>query len=134
LTVINRSPVVYDSGALLALERHDHRMRSLHLRFLEAERDVVVPSPVLTQVWRGGARQARLGKALKWCLIEPTSEVTARNAGVLLGHSKTSDAVDAIVVVTAIDYRATIVTTDPGDLGLLWGASGTKRKPALITL
>jgi predicted nucleic acid-binding protein len=118
----------------MAAERHDRKFRSVHARFLQDKRELIVPSPVLTQIWRGGNRQARLGRMLKSCVIEPTAEVTARNAGVLLGLSRTSDAIDAIVVVTAIAYGGTIVTSDPDDLGLLWGASGSKRKLQLITV
>jgi hypothetical protein len=103
------------------------------LRFLRAERMLVVPSPVLTQSWRGGARQASLARVLRACLIEPTSEVIARNAGVLLGRSRTSDAVDA-VVATAINHGALIVTSDPDDLNLLWESAGTATKPAVIQL
>jgi hypothetical protein len=134
LTVALPRVVVYDAGALMAAERDDRRFLITHRRLLQAGREPVVPSPVLTQVWRGGNRQATLSRVLKWSVIEPTSEDTARNAGVILGLSRTSDAVDAIVVATAIAYDATIVTTDPDDLSLLWGASGTKQKLALITL
>lgn len=118
----------------MAAERNDRRFLSLHLRFLQAKRELIVPSPVLAQVWRGGGRQASLAKVFKSCFIEPTSEAAARNAGVILGLSQTSDAVDAIVVATAIAYNAAVVTTDPDDIGLLWGASGTKRKLAMIAL
>jgi predicted nucleic acid-binding protein len=134
LTADDRSPVVYDTGALLAAERNDRRFLVVHWRFLEKKRELILPSPVLAQAWRGGSRQATLGRVLKSCAVEPTSEATARNAGVILGLSRTSDAIDAIVVATAIAYNATIVTTDPDDIGLLWGASGTKRKLALISL
>jgi predicted nucleic acid-binding protein len=134
LTTQDRFPVVYDAGALLAAERDDRRFMAVHMRFLRAERMLVVPSPVLTQSWRGGARQASLARVLRACLIEPTSEVIARNAGVLLGRSRTSDAVDAIVVATAINHGALIVTRDPDDLNLLWESAGTATKPAVIQL
>jgi predicted nucleic acid-binding protein len=125
---------VYHAGALLAAEQQDRRFLVVHWRFLQAKRELIIPSPVLARVWRGGGRQAALAKVLKPCFIEPTSEATAHNAGVLLGLSRTSDAVDAIVVATAIAYDATIVTTDPDDIKLLWGASGTKGKLALIAV
>ena len=43
-------------------------------------------------------------------------ETLAKQAGVLLGLSRTTDAVDAIVVATAVALRAAIVTSDVGDI------------------
>ena len=124
--------VVYDAGALLAAERNDRGFLSVHLTFVRQERMIVVPSPVLTEAWRGGGRQATLGRLLKACVIEPTSEVTARNAGVILGRGRSSDAVDAIVVATALTYDALIETSDPEDMALLWGAAGVSSKPPVV--
>lgn len=73
-----------------------------------------------------------LVKALRGCFVEATSEVVARNAGVILGRARCSDAVDAIVVATALAHDALIVTSDPDDIGLLWGASGIASKPPSI--
>jgi predicted nucleic acid-binding protein len=109
-------PVVYDAGALLAAERGDERMRALHHRFLLHGSSPCVPAPVLAQAWRGGGRQAGLARVLKGCAILPTDEETARRAGVLLGRSGTSDAVDAIVVATTLSLQAVVVTSDPKDL------------------
>jgi len=134
---LNRLPkraVVYDTGALLAADRGDDRFQVLHLCCLRQDVTPVVPAPVLAQVWRGGTRQARLSKALQGCTVEPTSEVTARNAGVLLGRGRSSDAVDAIVVATALAHDALIVTSDPQDIALLWGASGTRSKLAVLAV
>lgn len=109
-------PVVYDAGALLAAERGDDRMRALHRRFLLHGISPNVPAPVLTQVWRNGSRQANLNRVLKGCAVLPTDEVVAKEAGVLLMLSCTADAVDAIVVATAVKLAATVVTSDPKDL------------------
>lgn len=109
-------PVVYDAGALLAAERGDDRMRALHRRFLLHGISPDVPSPVLTQAWRNGSRQANLARVLRGCAVLPTDEAVAKHAGVLLGLSGTADAVDAIVVATAVKLAATVVTSDPKDL------------------
>ncbi|MFL6124625.1 type II toxin-antitoxin system VapC family toxin [Actinophytocola sp.] len=109
-------PVVYDAGALLAAERGDDRMRALHRRFLLHGISPDVPSPVLTQAWRDGSRQVGLTRLLKGCAVLPTDEEVAKHAGVLLRMSRTCDAVDAIVVATAMKYAATVVTSDPKDL------------------
>jgi len=124
--------VVYDAGALLAADRNDREFLAAHLLFVRQDRAIVVPSPVLAQVWRGGGRQASLSRLLRACVVEPTREAIARNAGVILGRARLSDAVDGIVVATALKFDALIVTSDPGDMTLLWGASGVTSKPPAI--
>lgn len=106
---------VLDAGALIAIERLDRRARTA----LETRRGpLIVPAPVLAQVWRDGARQARLGRFLRarGTVIEPFDRARARAAGVLLGKSGTSDVVDASVIVSARLHRAWILTSDPADL------------------
>lgn len=115
--------VVYDAGALVAAERNDRRFLVLHKAALLAGRHVFVPAPVLTQAWRGGARQAGLARVLKGCAVLPTEEDIAKKAGVLLGVSGTDDAVDAIVVATAMKHSASVVTSDPKDLQALGDAA-----------
>src|SRR2546427_13197460 len=111
------APLVSDAGALLAVERNDRRMLFLHKEAMLTNRRIVIPAPVLAQVWRGGAgRQASLSMALKACELDETSEQTAKTAGILLGASSTSDAVDAIVVATALRLGAHVFTSDPNDL------------------
>lgn len=124
--------VVYDAGVLLAADRGDDRFASLHLRYLSSRFTPIVPSPVLTQVWRDGSRQARLARAIRGCLIEPASATLAKKAGVLLGRAGCSDAVDAIVVASAIAHEAVIATGDPDDLRALWEAAETGQAPPLL--
>jgi predicted nucleic acid-binding protein len=109
-----RWPLVYDAGALLAADR------------LLSKRRIIVPAPVLAQAWRDGRKQARLSRLLNGCEIQPTSEETAKAAGVLLGTSGTSDAIDAIVVATALALDAHVLTSDPKDLNRLADAANAE--------
>ncbi len=127
-------PVVYDAGALIAAEAGDRFMMALHRTALHERRVILVPSPVLTQVWRGGARQARLALVLRGCIVDAPDEQIAKRAGVLLGQTRTSDAVDAIVVATASVVCGSIVTSDPGDLRSLATAADRRHPPPLIEL
>lgn len=127
-------PVVYDSGALIAADRNDRRFHLLHARALASGRPAVVPTPVLTQVWRDGAKQARVSTVLRGCALEPVEERLAKQAGVLLGRAGTADAVDAIVVATALAWRAVVVTSDPADMQQLIDAARSQARPAVITL
>ena len=53
-----------DTGALLALERGDSRIRALLRRTLETGLPLSVPAGAVAQAWRGGPRQARVARLL----------------------------------------------------------------------
>jgi hypothetical protein len=115
-------PLIYDAAALLAADRKSRRMLGLHARAVSKKRRILVPAPVLAQVWRDGGKQARLSWLLRGCTVETTTEQAAKAAGVLLGTSHTSDAVDAIVVATALPLDAHVVTSDVDELKMLAGS------------
>lgn len=117
--------VVYDTGALLAAERRNPRFLVLHDELTAARVRPVVPVVVLAQAWRGGP-QHRISRVLKGCDIRPGDERVGRAAGVACGSAGTADVVDAIVVATAVRQQASVVTSDPGDLGRLAEAIGVK--------
>lgn len=106
---------VLDAGALVALERGDGRARAL----VEGEEaDLIIPAPVLAQVWRDGGRQARLAALLKRkrTSVQVFDERVAKAAGVLCGRTDTSDIADASVVLAGRSHRALVVTTDAEDI------------------
>ncbi|MFL6053880.1 MAG: PIN domain-containing protein [Actinoallomurus sp.] len=79
---------------------------------------------------RGRVREADVFRL--WCVIDTPSEAIAKRAGELLGRTRTSDAVDAIVVATAIDRKATLIlTSDPDDLKALLQAADVKLPPLI---
>lgn len=105
------SDVVYDAGALVAAERDDQRIWSLHGRLLARGAVAFVPAPVLTEVWRGAAGQHRLGLLLSSCTIEDLDETRSRRAGVLLVRAPHGVA-DASVVESALRRRAACISGD----------------------
>lgn len=115
--------VVYDTGALLAAERRDVRMWALHDEALSRDIVPIVPVVVLAQAWRGGP-QTSLSRLLRGCGVEPDSEALGRAAGHACARAGTADAVDALVVVIALVYRAAVFTSDPGDIGAILDALG----------
>jgi rRNA-processing protein FCF1 len=121
LTVPN---IIYDAGALIAAERGRREFLAMHREILAAEIDPIVPDVVLAQVWRGSPGQALLSGVLAGCDVAATGERTARAAGVVCGRAKTSDIVDAVVVVTAVRWGAAVVTDDLADLRQLANAVG----------
>lgn len=110
--------VVLDSGALIAFERGDARMRALLRRALDREARVVIPAGVLAQVWRDPARQVAVSALLNGATtaVVPLDRVLAEATGVLCGRRKTSDVVDASVILTARREKAVVVTSDVDDL------------------
>ena len=111
-------PVVFDAGALIEFDRGDSRMRALVRLARDRASTLVIPAGALAQAWRDGSRQARLAALVgsETTIVEVLDEPAAKAAGVLCGRSRTSDIVDASVVVAARAYGAVVVTTDPGDL------------------
>lgn len=113
----NLIPFVYDAGALIALDRDERSMRSKHRLALDEGRVVHVPAVVVTQVWRDPRRQHSLGSILLSCEITNVDAELARSAGVLCKRAGTDDAVDALVVASAITTGPAIVwTSDRKDL------------------
>ncbi len=119
-------PYVYDAGALIALDNSDRAMWARHKLALAEGRDIHVPAVVVGQVWRDGRRQARLGKLLASCQVDPVGLETSKAAGVLCGKAASSDVVDATVVVLAVAVSAIIWTSDPDDMRKLASSSGAR--------
>ncbi|WP_106397571.1 PIN domain-containing protein [Actinocorallia populi] len=117
--------IVYDTGALLAAERRNPDLLALHERLTSARIRPLVPVVVLAQAWRGGP-QHQISRLLKGCEIVPDGQRIGRAAGVACGAAGTSDVVDAIVVATAVQNNAAVVTSDPGDLTHLADSLGVK--------
>jgi hypothetical protein len=65
-------------------------------------------------------------------VVVPLGATEAHDAGRLLGITKTSDIVDAVVVTTALRQKAAILTSDPDDIERLVRASG--RDVAVFTI
>lgn len=121
-------PVVYDAGALIALDRgkKNSAFAALHSQITTKGLNPAVPAAVIGQVYRDGARQARLSHFLRkgstddaLADVHVLDEAVAKDAGVLCGKAGTADVVDASVVLLAARLGAIIVTSDPGDIAKL---------------
>jgi len=117
------STVVYNAAVLVAADRNERRAWAEHKARLEMGVVPLVPTPVVAQVSRS-PQQVQLRRFLTGCVIVPLVETEAHEAGRLLGMTKTSDIVDAVVVTTAMRHKATILTSDPADIRRLVRASG----------
>ncbi len=118
--------ITYDTGALLAAERHVARMLARHTTCLEEGIAPVVPVGVLAEAWRGGTMQAGLAWLLEGCQVETLDEQRARAVGVLAGVSSMFDVVDVSVVEAAIRHRAVIVTSNHAGIEQIVRAAGVE--------
>lgn len=113
--------VVLDSGALIALDRHERAMW-IRLKAAQAIGEVpVTHAGVVGQVWRGNPRQAQLSRALRGIDVRPVDDRLGRAAGALLGAAGTADVIDAAVVLLANDGDD-IITSDADDMARLASA------------
>ncbi|MBK7165792.1 MAG: hypothetical protein IPH81_11070 [Candidatus Microthrix sp.] len=104
-------------------------MRALLARAHDDETPVKTTSGVVAQVWREGARQARLAVLLRGVAELPLDPDASRRIGVLLGVCGLADVVDASLVDIARSGDE-ILTSDTDDLVMLARAA---RKELVIT-
>ena len=115
--------LVLDAGALIAYERGDHVTGARVKHALEVGDVPVTHGGIVGQVWRGGARQARVATLLAGLRISALDEAAGRAAGELLARTRTTDVIDAALVQLARDGD-TLLTSDPHDLSRLVRAAG----------
>ena len=111
--------ITFDTGALIALERRGLRARRIVERATEEKIRITVPSPVVTEWWRGrtDAREEILASA-----TISASLPVMQAAGVALRDLRAVDAgctIDAIVMATAALFGGIVITSDPSDLAAL---------------
>lgn len=106
-----------DTGALIALERGDKRMRARLVVAEEQGETVTVPAVVIGEWWRGGAgRQRAILEAVD---VEPVSEHLGKLAGEALAALPGATVVDALVMASAAQRGDVVFTSDFDDLDRL---------------
>ena len=105
--------VTLDTGALIALERRNKRMRSVLQSVAESRMSVTVPSVVLAEWWRGrtDVREA----ILEAVDVEPLHASVARTAGEAIAAVRGATVVDAIVMASAAQRGDVVYTADHAD-------------------
>ncbi len=96
-------------------------MGALLDRARRAGATIEIPAGVVAQVWRGGARQARLAHFIfgDHAVVVPMDVVAATKVGMRCGISGHSDIADVHVAVHAEARTHTVVTSDPDDLAAI---------------
>jgi hypothetical protein len=119
---------IYDSGALIAIgDRRDPAASERHSRRIGSGLKILVPTVVAAQVLRKPATQAPLMLALRGCALIPFTTSHHVPVGELLAASGTADVVDAFVALLAAREQASVVSSDPDDIGRLLSCLGVRR-------
>ncbi len=114
---------VFDTGALVGIERRDARILHVHRRAIMDQQTVIVPIAVVGEWWRG--RTDWRETILASMTVEPLDLATAKAAGEALAETKprkgrTISLVDAIVMATAArvarSREVAVYTSDFDDL------------------
>ena len=119
------SGVTFDAGGLVALDRNHRRVIALLARATELGARITVPATALAQAVRRPSQQARLSRLIRQpqTAIVALDRSDATQVGILLAASRTTDIVDAHVVICARRHGDAIVTSDPDDLEKLDAAA-----------
>jgi predicted nucleic acid-binding protein len=106
---------MFDTGALIALERGHDRMRRVHRLAVETGFDMVAPTPVIAEWWRAGRGEKERRRILRTMIEEPPDGHVARLAGIAIG-AVSAGVVDALIMAAASIRSDTVYTSDLGDL------------------
>jgi predicted nucleic acid-binding protein len=114
--------IVLDAGALIALERGDRGARAYVFLAAQGDAALTTSSAAVAQVWRGGARQARLSRLLASDLVREVAldKDASRRIGALAAAIGAADVVDGHVAILALERDAVVITSDPDDIAA-WG-------------
>jgi predicted nucleic acid-binding protein len=106
--------IVFDTGALIALERRKQRAVRIWVAAKRDSVDVVAPGVVIAEWWRG--RTDVRETILAGIRVEPVDVRLGRAAGDALAALPSASTIDAIVMALAARLGATVFTSDVDDL------------------
>lgn len=114
--------MILDAGVLVSVDRGDERARVFLTAVHRVGEALHTSEAVIAQVWRNGARQARLAAVLKSVEVHPLDD--GRAVGALLARSSNDDVVDAHVVLLGAALTDRVLTGDPDGLTAIAAAMG----------
>jgi hypothetical protein len=113
--------VVFDTGALIALERGDRAVTVLVAEARKGNERITVPAACVAQAWRQPSRQARLAAFLRLPNVDiiALDDEEARLVGLLLARAHAKDIADAHVALCGRRLGQVVLTSDVDDLRAL---------------
>lgn len=109
--------MILDAGFLVSVDRGERAAQEFLSAALRRGTSLASSHPIVAQVWRNGARQARLARFLGAIAIHPFDDGPA--VGAVLARSRTADVVHAHLVCLAIRLSDQILTADVDDIATL---------------
>lgn len=106
--------IVFDTGALVGLERRKQRMLEVWAAAHAARRPVLAPAVVVAEWWRG--RTDRREAILAGIDVVPVDAHLGRAAGEAIAAVSGATVVDALVMALASLRDAVVYTSDLDDL------------------
>jgi hypothetical protein len=113
--------LILDAEGLVKLADGHQRTMSFALDVRDANGSVITAASTITEVFRGGPRDAKLHRVLGAITVVPIDKQLGMAAGELLGRTGLSGhqhALDALLAVIALGQPrpAVLLTSDPDDL------------------
>jgi hypothetical protein len=121
--------LILDAGVFVSVDRDEERARAFLTAAKRTGEPLHTSEAVVAQVWREGARQARLASVLKAVQVHALDD--GRAVGALLAMSGGSDVVDAHVVFLGAALSQRVLTGDPDDLQSIATAMGRSQPDIL---
>ncbi|MGI8813830.1 MAG: type II toxin-antitoxin system VapC family toxin [Pseudonocardia sp.] len=118
--------LVLDAEGVSKAATNNRSVQAWLERARELDADVVISAATVAEVVRGVGRDADCERVIKSADVWPVDEALARQAGRLLGRTRSQATIDAFVAVTAVtarqhngSARCVVLTSDPHDLAML---------------
>jgi len=108
-----RPGITLDTGALIALERKEKRIRAVLAAAKSRGLVVTAPAVAVIEWWRGAPMQSAILRQLSF---EPTSEQIAKLAGDALASVRHATPIDAAVMASAALRGDMVYTSDMDDM------------------
>lgn len=114
---------VFDAGAIIALERRAPLMLGILNEALRGTAEVLLPRTVIAQAWRGGPRQANVGRLISAgrnrgspVIIDELTAERAIQIGITIATTSHRDIVDVHVALAAAERGHAVLTSDDADI------------------
>ena len=106
--------IVFDTGALIALERNRQRIKAVFKTARVDAMSIVVPSVCVAEWWRG--RTNLRERILESVFVAHTDDALMRVAGEARARLPSATCIDTIAMATAARYGGPIFTSDVSDM------------------
>jgi len=113
--------ITLDTGALVAIERRDDRMRAFLTEALRTGAAITVPTCVAGEWWRG--QRGPAARILDAFRVEPLSLALAKLAGEAMAATRGATLIDCVVVASAAQRGDLVLTSDIADLSRIRDAT-----------